>query len=402
MAPVIQDTVGSLTPDVDSAMRTNPARPVSPRPASDRRRETCRPYRDDRHVMGVTWRRPAGSNDRLAGLCGHLTCLPERLLPFDHLRQCENKANLAQVRWDRDMHHDISFYSEGAELRGVQFSHGEEGRPIVVMTHGTTATITMAIDIYAQRIFDSGYDVLLYDHRNFGRSSGEPRQEINPWIQSRGYRDAVSFLRNSKEDREVVLWGDSFSAGLALVAGALIENISAIIAQIPVCGPSIPDKDFDATALRTMKKVFDDGDVAGGSVHTTGPLPVVSFDQMNNPSLLTPIQAYRWFIEHGGRHGSGWENKATRVIPDTPVPCSPFVTAPYLNMPVQMMIGMADEMVHCNIEAQKAVFDLIPGQKDFQEIPGGHFGLLWHPSEEFEAAVGAQIAFLNGVFSPGG
>lgn len=298
------------------------------------------------------------------------------------------------------MRQKVSFDSEGAKLRGLRLSHENEACPIVVMTHGTTATITMAIDIYAERIFEAGYDILLYDHRNFGRSGGEPRQEINPWIQARGYRDAVSFLRKAGDERDIVLWGDSFSAGLALVAGALIENISAVIAQIPVCGPSLPQTTFDSDAFETMKEVFDGGDVSGGPEQTTGPLPVVSFDQMNNPSLLAPIQAYRWFIEHGGRHGSGWENRATRVIPVTPVPCSPFVTAPYLDMPVQMMIGTADEMVHCNIEVQRAVFDLVPGDKSFEEIPGGHFGLLWHPSEEFEAAINAQIAFLNRVFLP--
>lgn len=138
------------------------------------------------------------------------------------------------------MHQEVGFNSEGAELRGLLISHEDESRPIVVMTHGTTATITMTIDIYAQRIFEAGYDVFLYDHRNFGRSGGEPRQQINPWIQARGYRDAVSFLRNSRGNQKIVLWGDSYSAGLALVAGALIESISAIIAQIPVCGPSLP------------------------------------------------------------------------------------------------------------------------------------------------------------------
>ncbi|QIE55233.1 alpha/beta hydrolase [Pikeienuella piscinae] len=293
------------------------------------------------------------------------------------------------------MHENVSFHSEGAEIRGRNFSHGDPLRPIVVMTHGTTATITMAIDLYAARIFEAGYDVLLYDHRNFGKSGGEPRQEINPWIQARGYRDAVAFLRNRAASRRIVLWGDSFSAGLALVAGALIDDISAIVAQIPVCGASVPETDFGAGAFNVMKKIFEDGDVEGGPEQTTGPIPVVSSDQINNPSLLAPIQAYRWFIEHGGRHGSGWENRATRVIPDLQAPCSPFVTARHLDMPVQMMVGEADEMVHCNLDAQKAVFERIPGEKEFVEIPGGHFGLLWHPSDEFEAAVNAQIVFLK-------
>ena len=35
---------------------------------------------------------------------------------------------------------------------------------------------------------------LLYDHLNFGMSGGELRQQINTWIQARGYRDAMNYL----------------------------------------------------------------------------------------------------------------------------------------------------------------------------------------------------------------
>ena len=83
------------------------------------------------------------------------------------------------------MYNDVSFNSEGAELRGRHYRHPDGPKPTVVMTHGTTATITMAVDQYAEAIFGAGFDVLLYDHKNFGLSGGEPRQEINPWIQTR-------------------------------------------------------------------------------------------------------------------------------------------------------------------------------------------------------------------------
>jgi pimeloyl-ACP methyl ester carboxylesterase len=296
------------------------------------------------------------------------------------------------------MFQEVSFASEGAELRGRHYSHAISLNPTVVMTHGTTATVTMTVDHYAEAIFAAGFDVLLYDHKNFGRSGGEPRQEINPWIQTRGYRDAVAFLRVKQPDRPIVLWGDSFSAGLALVAGALIDDIAAIVAQIPVCGVALPQGFTDDGAFEIMKEVFEIGDVTGGPEQTTGPMPVVSSDQQNTPSLLTPIQAFRWFIEHGGRHGSRWENWASRVIPETPVACNPYVTAPYLSMPVQMVVGRNDEMVHCNPEIQRAVFDRLAGEKEFVEIDGGHFGLLWHPSAEFDEAINRQITFLSKVF----
>ncbi len=296
------------------------------------------------------------------------------------------------------MYDDVSFNSEGADLRGRHYCQPDGPKPTVIMTHGTTATITMVVDSYAEAIFAAGFDVLLYDHRNFGRSDGTPRQEINPWVQARGYRDAVAFLREKQPDNPIALWGDSYSAGLALVAGALIDDIAAIVAQIPVCGAAFPQGLTDDGALEIMKEIFAQGDVSGGPEQTVGPMPVVSPDQLNNPSLLTPIQAFRWFIEHGGQHGTRWENWATRVIPDTPVACNPYVTAPYLTMPVQMMVGRNDEMVHCNPDIQRAVFDRLAGDKEFVEIDGGHFGLLWKASAAFDLAVNQQIKFLTRVF----
>lgn len=89
----------------------------------------------------------------------------------------------------------VEFPSEGATLRG-RFYHPERAAPwpAVVMTHGTTATITMCLDRYAEVFCRAGLAVLLYDHRNFGLSGGEPRQLINPWLQARGYRDAMNYL----------------------------------------------------------------------------------------------------------------------------------------------------------------------------------------------------------------
>jgi hypothetical protein len=70
-------------------------------------------------------------------------------------------------------------------------------------------------------------------------------------------------------------------------------------------------------------------------------------------------------------------------------------------MPVQMMIGEDDEMVHCNPEVQRAVFDRIPGKNELVQIEGGHFGLLWHPSAQFDQALTRQVACLRQVFYRG-
>jgi pimeloyl-ACP methyl ester carboxylesterase len=291
----------------------------------------------------------------------------------------------------------VEFPSEGAILRGRFYrpAHAPPW-PAVVMTHGTTATITMCLDRYAEVFCRAGLAVLLYDHRNFGLSGGEPRQLINPWLQARGYRDAMNYLltRSDVLSDRIAAWGDSYSGMIALVVGALDPRYTAVAVQCPACGIEPPKYAADERNFRTMQAIFDGGDISGTTETTTGPLPVVSADQIGSPSLLKPIQAYRWFIDYGGRHGTLWENRVIRVIPSTAVPLSAYLAAPFIRGPTFLMAGRNDEMVHCNSDVTSAVFGLMRCRKQWADIDGGHFGLLYHPGDIFERASTEQCAFL--------
>jgi pimeloyl-ACP methyl ester carboxylesterase len=254
----------------------------------------------------------------------------------------------------------------------------------------------MVADRYAEAFCEAGLAILLYDHRNLGRSGGQPRQEINPWIQCRGYRDAITFMEtvDDVDPNHIGLWGDSYSGGHVIVVGAVDSRVKCIVAQCPVCGPELPGVGPSATNFEIIKETFLRGDVRGSAETTTGPMPVVSFDQIGSPSLLKPIQAFRWFIDYGGRAGTHWVNSATRVIPSTPMPCSPVLCAPYVQAPTLMIAAPDDEMVHANYAVAKEAFRLIPGPKSWYDIAGGHFGLLYFPSDLFDEASRVQTGFL--------
>ena len=307
------------------------------------------------------------------------------------------------------MFRNVAFPSQGATLRGRLYirQEGPDRRrapnqdasrqvaPIVIMAHGTSATITMVADRYAEVLHEAGFAVLLYDHRNFGISDGEPRGEINPWVQARGYRDAIDYICSLPEldKSRVAIWGDSFSAGQVLVVGACDDRVKAIVSQTTACGPTKPPQDPDGALFAAVKSTFENGDISTPDT-VTGPLPVVSFDQHGTPSLLTPISGYRWFIEYGGRHGTRWENRVTRVIPKTPAPYHPGICAPHVKAPTLMMIAPEDEMAGANPAVARAAYDSIPANKELVEIDGGHFGLLHYPSELFDRAADAQRDFL--------
>ena len=54
-----------------------------------------------------------------------------------------------------------------------------------------------------------------------------------------------------------------------------------------------------------LKEVFNKGDFDQlEDLTREGPISVVSQDQETSPSLLTPIQAFKWFIDQGGQWNS--------------------------------------------------------------------------------------------------
>ena len=290
----------------------------------------------------------------------------------------------------------VEFPSEGATLRGRLYLPPDPRGPlpVVVMAHGLSATIHgMTADRYAEVFEDAGFAVLLYDHRNFGISDGEPRQQINKWVQARGYRDALTYLAKRPEidANRMALWGDSMSAAEVIVVGAIDERVRAIVAQVPACGDNPPPADPDGSLFASITEKLLHGDVSGTPENTMGPLPIVSCDQRGTPSVLRALTAYRWFIEHGSRFQSKWENTATLVAPATP---NAVVCAAHLKVPLLVIYSPEDEMGGCNPAVTRMAFDAATGPKDLVEIEGGHFGMLYHPSPLFDEASRAQRDFL--------
>lgn len=294
----------------------------------------------------------------------------------------------------------VEFDSEGATLRGLLVQDDapppRSGRSLVIMAHGTSATIQMVAIDYARVFASRGLSVLCYDHRNFGSSGGEPRGEINPWIQCRGYVDALSYAETlpNVDRARIGLWGDSYSGGEVILVAACDRRPRCVVVQCPVFGASEPEEMPSPALLEAIRQTLKDGDVSGGPGCTTGPLPVVSFDPHAIPSLLQPIQAFRWFIDYGGRPASGWVNRVTRVIPPTAAVYSPFLCAPFVRQPTLLMVAPDDEMVHANPRVARRAFDLIPAQKELHEIADGHFGLLYPPGERFHEASRVQADFF--------
>jgi len=290
----------------------------------------------------------------------------------------------------------VEFTSDGATMRGRLYLPANRPAPIVVMAHGFSATIPMSLDKYAERFHDQGLAVLAFDHRGHGSSDGEPRGEINAWVQSRGYIDAIDFVRASAElgGSPIALWSDSMSARVALGVSALDDRVGALVCQVPAFGDAVGADDPEGARLDAMRRFLATGAVRRPTDAWVSSA-VVSADQATSPSALKPLTAFRWFIEYGGRYGSGWTNRVVFTAPKDAPDYDPFACAPAVRVPAMFAMSPDDEMEGAVSAVARAVFDRLGGPHELVEVDGGHFGIIEHPSAAFDAASEAQAAWLT-------
>jgi len=298
------------------------------------------------------------------------------------------------------MYRNIEFKSQGAILKGRLYLPEDKSKksPVVIMAHGFTTTINgMTADKYAEKFREAGFAVLLYDHRNLGISDGEPRQELNFWVQSRGYIDAIGLISNQPEidADKIAVWGASLSSREAFLVGTTDDRVKAVIAMIPAFGEEIPKEDKDGSLYAFAKETLLLEDIMSLPHTTTEQMPIVSTDQKGTPSALTDLTAYNWFIEYGGRFGTNWKNVVSFSNIEVPDDFNLGQFAAQLKAPILMVVATDDEMNGANPKVTQFVYNNITQPKEWVDIDGGHFGLLYYPSPLFDKSSKAQIDFLN-------
>jgi dienelactone hydrolase len=131
---------------------------------------------------------------------------------------------------------DVSFLSQGETCAAWLYpARADTGpRPVIVMAHGLTGTRRDRLGAFAARFAAAGIVALLFDHRGFGDSNGEP-DLFEPERQLNDWRAAIAFARslpNVDPDR-VATFGSSLGGGNALAAAADDPRVAAVVSQVP-------------------------------------------------------------------------------------------------------------------------------------------------------------------------
>jgi dienelactone hydrolase len=106
--------------------------------------------------------------------------------------------------------------------------------PTVVMAHGLSGTRRDGLGPFAERFAAAGIAALVFDHRGFGDSGGEP-DLFHPARQLQDWRAAIAFARSVEgvDAERVATFGSSMGGGNALAAAAEDPQVAAAVSQVP-------------------------------------------------------------------------------------------------------------------------------------------------------------------------
>jgi alpha-beta hydrolase superfamily lysophospholipase len=131
---------------------------------------------------------------------------------------------------------DVSFPSGADSCAAWLYpaAGGAAAAPIVVMAHGLSGTRRDRLGPFAERFAAAGIAALVFDHRGFGDSTGEP-DLFHPARQLDDWRAAIAYARSLPgiDPSRVATFGSSMGGGNALAAAADDPRVAAAVSQVP-------------------------------------------------------------------------------------------------------------------------------------------------------------------------
>jgi fermentation-respiration switch protein FrsA (DUF1100 family) len=270
---------------------------------------------------------------------------------------------------------DIAFSSEGRTLRGWLYrpDGDEHSRPAIVMAHGLSAVKEQYLDRYAEVFARSGIGVIVYDHANFGESDGLPRQEVDPPLQRRGYRDAISFAQTVSwvDPERIGIWGTSFSGGHVLEVAAVDRRVKCVVSQVPaISGYQSALRRTRADLVPALLARFEADRAARFRGEAPAMLPAVSGDQ-GVACAMSGMDSYAFFT--GTKtFATNWRNELTLRSAELARENEPGIYISRIS-PTPLLMIVADNDVLTATDLCLEAYQRALPPKRLVALRGGHF-----------------------------
>ena len=288
----------------------------------------------------------------------------------------------------------VRFNSDGNTLEGLLYRPDGPGpAPVIVMAGGWCYVKELAQPRFAEKFVEHGFGVLIFDYRNCGGSTGEPRQHLDPWGQISDYGNAVSFVeRQSWVDRNRIgVWGISYSGGHVLIVGALDSRVRAVCGVVPVTD----GYENMRLAHGTLGfRRFQEAILAARRLKTeTGEVTMIDHQPLNEGDLATwPFpKSKQVFAELKASQAPAYEGWTTMESAEALLSYSVFPFLPrLLGKPVMLVVAEGDDHTHWDLAGR--AFDAIPGETKTLAIVPSSNHLTLYSNQEQQGRTAEEIA----------
>lgn len=296
---------------------------------------------------------------------------------------------------------DVEFDADGTTLRGWLYRPQDAAAPApaVVMAHGYNCIKEIYLDRYAAAVASAGHVVLAYDHRNFGDSDGEPRQELDPWIQVRDYRNALTFVRTLEgvDPERIGIWGTSYAGGHVLVVAAIDRRVRCVVAQIPtISGWQSTLRRIAPQALPAQRKAWDQDRLERYKGNAPKMVPMVVDPKAGGAASHASADAWDFFTGKNAPPEDKWRFKKWRneITLRSLEMYSEYEPGTYIERiaptPLLMVMGGCDLV--CPTDLALAAFNRAGEPKRLELYPGGHFSAY---TDQFDRAAKAASEWFT-------
>ncbi len=274
----------------------------------------------------------------------------------------------------------------GVKLGGWLFEPDGGPRPAITMAHGYAGLKEHGIERFGRSFAEDGFVVLLHDHRTFGASEGEPRQDVDPWRQIADWRRAISFLesRQSVDPNRIGLWGTSYAGGHAIVLGATDRRIRCVVAQVPtISGYEQGLRRVPLEGVALLENALNEDERAQARGEKPRRQAVVSAD----PAVPA---AYRTkdaidFYNQALSDNAVWENSVTIRSTRAARMYEPGIWVPRVSpTPLLMIVALNDVITVTGLAL--AAYERALEPKKLTLVAGGHFDPYLSGFEQSSAA----------------
>ncbi|HXD05901.1 MAG TPA: alpha/beta fold hydrolase [Burkholderiaceae bacterium] len=289
---------------------------------------------------------------------------------------------------------DVEFEADGGvKLRGWLYVPSGPARryPAITMAHGYAGVKEHGLEPFARAFADNGFVVLLHDHRGFGASEGQPRQDVDPWRQIADWRRAISFLEAQEvvDAKRIGLWGTSYAGGHAIQLGATDRRLRAVVAQVPtISGYEQGLRRIAPENVAAIEEAFAEDDRAQLRGQAPRRQAIVSADP-GVPASYRARDAIDFYLQPVP--AGAWENHVTVRSTRAARMYEPGQWIARVSpTPLMLVVATHDTITLTDLEL--AAYERALQPKRLVTIPGGHFDPYL---SQFDAASTAAVSWFK-------